>query len=357
MDDITPAHIKALCEKYDSEGFLGIALKFHRQLEEVLKLWESWEIALDAPDNVIIMGLGGSAIGGDLIRVFSAKHSTAPVLVCRDYHVPEFVGPRTLCIASSYSGNTEETLSSCRDCLDRGAKVVCISTDGKLEKIANGNGLPFYRLPAGLQPRAALGYSFAALYAVFSSAGLIPFGKDELKRAAEFLQETEGRWGKWQGLANNPPLDLAVKLKNRIPVVYGASGWLEVMAYRWKCQFNENAKMFSPWAYFPEMNHNEIVGWGAPPDLLRNLSVIILSDEEVHPRVRARIRLTRTLISKTAPIHQVNPEGETVLEKLLYMVLFGDVLTIYLALLYGKDPAEIDSIHWLKAELANISSI
>jgi glucose/mannose-6-phosphate isomerase len=346
--------IEELTQKFDTGNLLAITHNLHRQLEEIVNISDKWNIPFLNPKNILIIGMGGSAIGGDLIKSYSMNNLGIPVEICRTYSVPAYVGPETLCIASSYSGNTEEVLSATNECIKRNAVIIAVSTGGELEKIAHTNKNTFCKIPTGLQPRAALGYSFASIYCILSKAGILKETPDALKKTSDFLKKISSEWSSWAHIEQNPPLQLAVEVQGKLPIIYSSAGYSESMAYRWKCQFNENSKMLAYCNVFPELNHNEIVGWDADKELLQKMFVIILRDGKEHNRIKLRIDLTKQLIEKNVRIKEIIPQGETDLEKMFYMILFGDITTIYAALLRQKDPSEIESIHWLKDELAKL---
>lgn len=354
MDAPSPMDMEILGQKHDPGGMLGRAFQIGGQVQEVIELSHEWTVPRHPVKNVLIMGMGGSAIGGDLIGALSAARSPVPAAICRDYSVPAFVGPETLCIASSYSGNTEETLSAYGDCRGKGARILAVSTGGRLKEMAEADGFPHYSIPGGLQPRSALGYSFAALFVLMQKAGVFRGNLQELQDAVPFLAERADRWKSWKKPGGNPPLQTASGLMGRIPVVYGSPGWPAVMACRWKCQFNENSKLFSSWSAFPEMNHNEIVGWEAPGGITSPMAVLVLRHGDESPRIKARIDITLGLLKKTVQAEEIMADGDGDVQKLLYMVMFGDLLTIYLAYLLHRDPSEIDYINLLKDELARL---
>jgi glucose/mannose-6-phosphate isomerase len=264
------------------------------------------------------------------------------------------VGPDTLCIVSSYSGNTEETLTAYDKCVSRKAMIIAISTGGELEKRSKTNKNIFCKIPDGLQPRAALGYSFSAIFSIIAKSGILHESLFKLAETAEYLKTISEEWSSWTNVDDNPPLKLAMEILDKIPVIYGSSGYAEAMSYRWKCQFNENAKTLCYWSNFPELNHNEIVGWGADENLLEKMCVIMFRDKDEYSRVEDRIKLTKKLLEKKAVVKEVYIKGKNELEKIFYLNMFGDLLTIYLAYLREKDPSEIQAIDWLKNELGKL---
>jgi len=354
LKELTKRQAIDLEKRLDPEKLLQTAYNLPRQINDVVELSTNWEILESDVDNVLMIGMGGSAIGGDLIKAFSEDLLKIPVSTCRNYSVPNFVNSKTLCLISTYSGNTEETLSAYRECLSRKAKIIVVSTNGKIEEQARKNGNTLCKIPGGLHPRSALGYMFSSLYVILVKSGLLSLEIDDLSCTADFLLEVSSKWHSWKDYRDNPPLALALEMEGKIPVIYSSSRFLETLAYRWKCQFNENAKMLSWWAYFPELNHNEIVGWGADKKFREKLHVIILRDPDEYYRTAERIRLTRRLMEDKVPVTELYPLGKNRLDRLFYFILFGDLLSIYTAYLYGKNPAEIDSIHWLKSELEKL---
>jgi glucose/mannose-6-phosphate isomerase len=354
QQQVSPQTIKEMAEKLDPGNMLGIAFRLYEQLEEIYELSKKWKVPEFFPDNILILGMGGSAIGGALIRSYCLDKIDVPIEVLRNYDIPAYVNEETLCIASSYSGNTEETMSAYEECINRNTPVLSVSTGGALEHAAKARNGLHYVIPRGLQPRSALGYSLASLFVLLIKGKILEVDIELLKKSSALLNKLCDRWANWDTPDENPPLNLALKVQGKIPVIYGSSGYAEAMSYRWKCQFNENAKMLSYWTNFPELNHNEIVGWGDDEELRKRMFVIFIRDENEHPRVESRIDLTKKHLAGKVLYDEVYPEGESDLEKLFYLTMYGDLLTIYSAYLHGKDPAEIDAIHWLKSELSKL---
>ena len=357
MTEINRAIINKIEEETDSENLLEIAFKLNEQIDVIVNEYSGkWEIPdLSSLKNMILIGLGGSAIGGDLLRTAMIDQLKIPAVMLRDYTVPAFVGNDTLCLCASYSGNTEETLAAYKECRDRGARIITVSTGGKLKEMAIEDGNIFCEVPKGFQPRAALGISFTAQLVILMKAGLLKSNLDELKSASNMLKQTAGKWMNWRKIDENPPLELAAKLTDKLPVIYGVAGWTSTMAYRWRCQFNENAKKYAASTEFPELNHNEIVGWEGNEDFYKDMFVIFLRTGEDHPRTQARMDLTAKIISEKAPVMEIKASGDNRIEKIYYLILFGDLLSIYVAYLNKKDPADISVIHRLKRELAKIN--
>lgn len=356
MKEITPGFINETRKKLDTENLLDTAFDLYKQIDNILETGSMWNLSQFSrkPENVLLIGLGGSAIGGDLLRNLFSEDLKIPMGLCRNYNIPGYVGENSLCICASYSGNTEEALTAYQQCLDRGAHIIAVSTGGKLKDLAERDGMTFLSIPAGYQPRAALGLSFTSQILILMQTGILRDYSMELKAASRMVKETAEKWRNWKTPADNPPLELAMKLTDTIPVVYGSAGWMATMAYRWKCQFNENAKRYAIFGEFPELNHNEVVGWEGNEDFYKNMFVMFLRNDRDHPRIRARMDLTADIIREKAPVAEISAEGANNLEKLFYMVLYGDLAAIYLAYLVGREPADISVIHRLKAELAKL---
>lgn len=303
--------------------------------------------------QVLVTGLGGSAIGGDLLRVFAGKRLAVPVTVNRDYVLPKFAGPQTLVFATSYSGNTEETLSAYQQAREKGAQIVALTTGGKLKAMAEKDGVPVITVPGGISPRAATGYLFLPTLAVLQKLGLLEPLDEQVTELSRHLQEMREQLKPEKPLAENPAKQMAINFFQRIPVIWGASGTSEVVAQRWKGQVNENAKAPAYWNVFPELNHNELVGFQKPEELLRQLYIVILRDAQDHPRVQKRYAITREIMADAvAGMAEIQATGEGDLARLYSLIYPGDYASVYLALLYGIDPGPVKVIDQLKARLA-----
>lgn len=301
--------------------------------------------------QIVVTGLGGSAIGGDLLRVFTAGQLGIPVIVNRDYRLPRFVDDGTLVFAVSYSGNTEETLSAYDDARARGAAVVALTSGGKLSERARRDMVPLVTVPAGIAPRAATGYLFLPMLAVLERLGFLNGMAAEVSGLVRHLETLRGEYGPDTPTERNPAKKLAQDLYGRLPVIWGISGTTEVAAQRWKGQINENAKAPAYWSVLPELNHNEIVGFEQPGEVLGHIWLIVLRDPEDHPRVNLRVEITRSFVGSAAGISEFTASGPTRLARLYSLVYLGDYTSLYLALLYGTDPGPVRVIDRLKAEL------
>lgn len=307
-------------------------------------------------DQVVILGMGGSAIGGDLLRDAAAHECPRPVRVLRDYALPADVGARALVVASSYSGETEETLAAFQEASGRGCRLAAVTSarGGRLRAEAQRRGLPVLEIPYVGEPRAVLGYSFFLLLGLLHRAGLVGDKSRELEEVGRVLGDLNQRLAPEVPFNRNPAKQLASRLQARLGVVYGA-GILESVARRWKGQINENAKS---WAFFetlPELNHNSVVGYDMPRDLAAFFLVVFLYSDMLHPRVRRRYRVTQEILEKKGVAYaSVSSEGEGVLAQMMSSVLQGDYTSYYLALLNRVDPSPVEVISFLKERLKSI---
>jgi glucose/mannose-6-phosphate isomerase len=305
---------------------------------------------LEGCEALLVCGMGGSAVGGDLAAAALGHRLTRPLVTVRGYELPSWATPDSLVLCSSYSGNTEETLA-CYDAAGAlGAMRVVATTGGALADAARSEHVPVIPLPAGLQPRAAVAYMVVSTLEVASFAGVAPGLRTEIDRTADELSRLTREWGPDSG-----PESLAKQIAERgrdaCLCMYGA-GPTAIAAYRWKTQINENAKVPAFAAELPEADHNEIVGWEEAQEL-GNFFALFLEDTDQHPRTRRRIDLTEKLIApKASGTLKIESRGQSPLARLLSLVLLGDMVSIYLAVLRGLDPTPVRVIDQLKAELA-----
>jgi glucose/mannose-6-phosphate isomerase len=305
--------------------------------------------------NVVVTGLGGSAVGGDLLRVLVEDNGEVPLVVNRDYQMPAFVNDRTFVIAASYSGNTEETLSAFEDAQDRGALLACVTSGGELAQRAAHYGTPVAFIPRGQPPRSAMGYLFIPMLMAAHKVGVIrrdPTG--DLQNAIALLEKAREQWNADVPFEKNPAKQLAAKLYGKLPIVYGSQAYSTVVAFRWKTQLNENTKIHAYSNGYPEMNHNEILGWVLAKQQVPNLAVVLLRDQMERPKIVARVETTRRLFARAADVHEVFAEGQSLLARMLHAIYLGDWVSCYLALLYGVNPTDISYINLLKAVLEKI---
>lgn len=303
--------------------------------------------------NIVVTGLGGSAIGGDILRNYAAKKARLPIVVNRDYHLPAFVGPDTLVLTVSYSGNTEETLSAYEQAVAREAGIIVLSSGGKLSEYARRDGQGLVQVPSGFVPRAAVGWLFAPVALLLGEMGIIAGVKEEIRETAVVLKELRESLKPTVDIPVNQARVIAGKSRDSIPVIWGTTGVSEVAAQRWKAQINENAKSPAYYNIFPELNHNEIVGFEAPGDLLQRQVYIILRDKQDNERIQKRIDISKTIIKdKVKSIIEVYSQGESYLARVFSLIYVGDYASAYLALEYGINPTPVKMIDFLKEQLA-----
>jgi glucose/mannose-6-phosphate isomerase len=299
---------------------------------------------------VVIVGMGGSAIGGDLLRTLAAEVAPVPIFVSRSYRLPAWVGPETLVIASSYSGNTEETLTALAQAQAQDARLVGVTSGGEVQRRAEADGFPVLLLPGGMQPRAALGYSLTALLTLTERVGLMALDPAVWEETQATLVRQSQALAQFDG---NRALALAADLDGTLPFVYAGVGRLEAVALRWQTQIQENAKQLATGNLFPELNHNEIMGWEQEEPLHEQISVVLLRDPDDHPQVKRRMDVTRELIGhRAAHWLEIPAEGRHPLTRAMGLVQLGDWVSFYLALLRRVDPTPVDLIGRLKATLA-----
>ncbi len=339
-----------LKNKYDSENQFEVLINsFEQTISVKNNLTEIKAIETASIKNIVICGLGGSAISGDVFANVFLNELTIPLSVNRNYGLPEFVNEDTLVILSSYSGNTEETLSAAEEALKRKAQIICITTGGKLENFAISNNLFLAKLPKGFQPRYAFYSNFFTLVKVMASLNLIADQNSFIQSAAELLKIK----GKEYSEKSSYPASIAEKLIGFIPVIYSVDGVTSGAGLRLKEQFNENSKVHAFHNILPEYNHNEIIGWETfNPDSF-NAKVIYIKDAGYHPQIKKRIEITSHLIeNKGTEIIALESKEKDFKIRIIDLIYLGDWISYYLALMRGKDPSEIDYIHYLKKQLA-----
>ena len=319
--------------------------QFPTQLEKAVAIGKPFKSQFSKAkfENVVVSGLGGSGIGADLVKEYVAPHLSVPFIVSKDYLLPEFIGKHTLFIASSYSGNTEETLASVKIALKKKAKITCITSGGKLAEIAKKEKLDLIIIPSGMPPRSCLGYSFVQQLFVLKQNGLLKKNfETELKSAIALLK-------KEQKSIDKAALKLAEKIFDKTPVIYAVDGFSAV-AVRFRQQVNENGKQLCWHHVVPEMNHNELVGWRTKDE---NLAVVIFRNKEDYKRSQARIELNKEIFKQYTPnIIEIWSKGNSYLERALYLIHVGDWISWHLSVLRNFDCTEVKVIDWLKAELA-----
>ncbi len=308
-----------------------------------LQPWES-------PGGLVLAGMGGSGIGGALAIEAIGDTASRPITQVSGYELPSWTTADTTVLCTSYSGSTEETLACYEAAGVIGARRVVATTGGELGNLARRDGVPVIPIAGGLQPRAALGYVFVAAIEVAALAGVAPRRTTEIDVAAAHLEQLTREWGA-DAADDALPKALARQLLGTVPLIYGAGPTCAV-AYRWKCQFNENAKLHAFSHALPELDHNELMGWERAAESAP-FSAVFLDDSDLHPRISQRIQITRELIEdQAATTAVVPPRSGTTLERLLSLALLGDLTSVYLAVLRAQDPSPIAGIDALKRQLS-----
>jgi len=337
----------------DSQGILEATLSLPEQVLDAMAAGRGLEGLPDHDDveNVVVLGMGGSAVAGDILVNVAGPFLPVPVLTFRSYNVPAFVGEGSLVFAVSFSGDTEETIEAVTEAALAGARVVAITSGGELARLAEAWEVPIVRIPAGIpQPRTALGALSIPAMAVLEDIGLFPGATAWVHDAVEQLKVRRDQLLK----PGNRAETLARAIGRTMPVMHGGGGLGAVAAYRWKCSMNENAKVPAFWNTQPELCHNELSGWGQHGDLTRQVITLIgLRHDFEHPQVMHRFELTYRLLDEVvAGIEEVTAEGEGELAQLLDLILVGNVTSLHMAFQEGIDPGPIPAQDQIKDALA-----
>ncbi|HEX4437601.1 MAG TPA: bifunctional phosphoglucose/phosphomannose isomerase [Solirubrobacteraceae bacterium] len=344
---------RELIAKVDSTGQLADVLALPEHLRDAVwrvesAIMQDW----DTPAGLVVAGMGGSAIGGALARAALGDHASRPIFVTRAYGIPTWTTPDTMVMCASYSGETEETLACYESAGALGAKRTVVTTGGRLAEMARADGVPVIPLPAGFQPRAAVAYMIVASLEVAALCGVGPRLTAEIDVAASHVEHLVAEWGP-DAPEDSLAKEVARGLFGTTPVIAGA-GLTSPIAYRWKTQINENAKQPCFSHEIPELDHNELVGWEGANDVGR-FSAVFLDDSDAHPRVKQRMELTEQMIAgNAAASFRLETRGETAIERVVSLVLLGDLVSIYLAALRGVDPGPVKMLDDLKASLAKV---
>jgi glucose/mannose-6-phosphate isomerase len=303
-------------------------------------------------DSVVFLSVGGSAIGGDLVAGLAQLGHPLPMTVVRGYDVPTWVGPRTLAIASSYSGNTEETLAMYRQARERKALLAVVTGGGALLDVAKEHNVPHFRVTYKGEARSAMGYSFIAPLAILCQLGIMPYQKDQVAEAVQILQELSDGLSPSIPTTQNLAKSIALAIHGKLPVVYGA-GFLAGAARRWKTQLNENSKSWAFYEELPELAHNSVEGYTLPPGTRLGTYVTLLHSYLLHPRVSAKYQVVEeVLVEQGVAYRQIDAVGETPLAHLLSSVMLGDYVSYYLAMLNGVDPSPTILLEQVKQHMA-----
>lgn len=351
---LSPANIK----KLDKSNMAGLLFDFPLQCRQAYDIVGANRILFKRNDftRIVFAGLGGSAIGADLVRSFLYFESKVPISVLREYELPGYVDDSTLVFISSYSGNTEEVLGVYEQAKARGASLIIMSSDGALKEYAARDKLTFIEMPKGFPPRCALGYSSIIPLVLLNKLGMVKDIGPQISEVVKVLEDLRDKnLNPRIGQKDNIAKFMASKLFNKFPIVYSSSVHFDVAVTRLRSQFNENSKSLAYGSVFPEMNHNEIVGWQNPQKLFKNFVVLMLRDKGMHRRVAARMDITKDIVkNEGVSILEIWSRGEGLLSRMLSLIYIGDFISLYLAVLYGIDPTPVDKVTYLKKGLAEI---
>lgn len=320
---------------------------FSKHIREAMQIGEAARFTLPENEirNVLVTGLGGSGIGGTIVAQLCDKELRVPFNVSKDYFVPAHINKHSLVIVSSYSGNTEETLQALEAAQKQNAKIVCVCSGGKVSEIAKANNFDVITIPGGMPPRSAFGFSATQLF--YALRGMKLIGNDfssQLKNTVALLDAEEEN-------IKQASRSLAEKLRGTIPVIYSAANY-EGVAVRFRQQINENSKMLCWHHVFPEMNHNELVGWTEKHD---DVAVILLRNTDDYVRTQKRMEICKEVFAKyTSSIHEIWSKGNSQIEKAFYLIHFTDWVTWYISEIKNIDCTEVKVIDYLKGELAKI---
>lgn len=342
-------NITEMVSKHDRSNQFKVLKESYTQVEY------AWNLSIDLSSidtskvkNIIVTGLGGSAIGGDLMSNFSRNDLKLPYAVNRNYELPAYANETTLVIASSYSGNTEETISALNDAIEKKCQIICVTTGGKIDGIARANKIPVANLLPGFQPRYALWINFFTLLKIFHTLKLVSDQTKVVKQVIDHLKIKGGEYSR----ENNESLQFAEKLVGFVPLVYAVSDFTSVVATRMKGQFNENSKLHAFYSNYPELDHNEIMGWESFNAIKMNLKLINILDREYHPQVAKRFQVTTQIIEKSGcEVVNLESKEKDFRLRLIDLIYLGDWATYYLAVLRGFDPTSIENINYLKEHL------
>ena len=335
----------------DKSGMLNFSVNAAKHYREAAENAERIIVDYPKPSNIVVAGLGGSAIGGDLLKDWAKTQLSVPIEVSREYKLPAYANKKTLVFITSYSGDTEETLSSFLDALKRKCMIYCISSGGALIKYAQKHKVPYLQVPGGMPPRAALPYMLVPLLVYMEKAGLVKGVKEELKETFSLLEKISEDNAPEKPTNENFAKGLAQTIGESTPVIYGF-GFYRSVAQRFKQQFNENSKSAAKWEYFPELDHNEIVGWEGRGEQCKWYSIILIRDVDEPVEIESRIEITKQIMERAGLIMvDLEVQGTSPLAKMLSTILVGDFTSVYLSVLRGVDPTPVKTITVLKNTL------
>lgn len=341
--------ISELVAKYDPQNQFDVLINSWQQIEYALNNnYELTPLLNKKFSNLILTGLGGSAISGDLIKNYLSNEINVPFIVNRNYSLPGYADENTLLIASSYSGNTEETISVLDQAISKKCSILVLTTGGKAEILATSNNIPVIKLKSGFQPRYALGISFFSVLVALEKLGMIPSQKSEIEQILNLWKSNGIEYSK----DGNSAFTIAENLLGFIPVIYSIADLTSAAGYRFKCQLNENSKMHAFHNEIPEMNHNEIIGWETYSEKTFPVKIINLLDDQCNPQIKKRFVFLNEIFSENKiDIINLSSKENNFKVRLLDLIYLCDWITFYIAVQRGFDPSEINYINKLKNRL------
>ena len=339
----------------DPSGMLEKVENLPKMLEEGFVFGQRTSLPAAASKNkgpIVVCGMGGSGVSGIILADYAWEKCDRSVVTVRNYVLPQYIDSKSTVFALSYSGDTEETLSATKEALKRGAQVIAITSGGKLQEIAVKEKLPLVMIPGGLPPRAALGYLLGALLGVAEPVLKINSLKDDFKETMAELRKIREENSSLVSRRVSPAKKLALRIADKIPVVFGTEGLNDSVSYRWKTQLNENSKQTALAVNFPELDHNEIVNLSVLKKDQHAFALVVLRDDKDTERIKKRIEITKSLIGiQMGGINEVVARGESKLSRIMSLIYLGDFVSVYSAYLRGFDPSPVDVITRLKKEL------
>lgn len=332
----------------DKSNMLGVISSLPAQIEKSALLVSGMQVPRIIPSTIVISGMGGSSVGGELVRDWLSNQISVPIIVNRTSGLPRFADRNTLAILVSYSGNTNETLSCAQHAHRKGCQIIGVTSGGRLEKFCKSKEFSYVHLPPGMPPRGAIGYLFSSVAYLLQEMGLIRVEED-IHEARTLLEESQGKWTVNIETKENDAKKIAKLLEKRVPIIYGHT-YYKAVARRWQTQINENAKTLAWRGELPEMDHNEIEGWATDSKGKRFIS-IFLRDEQENTETRNRVKATMQILGKRSKTHEIWGRGKTVLSRMLHNLYLGDYVSFYLAVLKGVDPTPVSAIQEVKKKV------
>ncbi|MGM0365318.1 MAG: bifunctional phosphoglucose/phosphomannose isomerase [Actinomycetota bacterium] len=345
-------------EKLDSGGMLRVEEEFPLQLADAQKIAQAVDLSKISGKKyagIAFLGMGGSGFAGDMIKALIRDEINIFIDSVKGYRLPGYVTKDWLVVPVSYSGNTEETIACTEQAVNKGATVMAVTSGGRLAQLAEQHDSAIIKVPSGYQPRGAIGYLFLPALVALRKLDMAAVGDSDIQEGLDAVRQLSARLNRRVQTSKNFAKQLACSIGERLPVIYGTEGYLSCIAYRWKCEINENAKTPCFWAQFPELNHNETVGWERLAPVTKNFVLIVLREQDEHQKIKVRIDTTVSLIARNlGQVIEVPVEGKSRFCRAISSLYIGDITSVYLALLSGVDPTPVEKIEKLKAELAKL---